>query len=89
MKIDELSKKIIDEHLDAVKHNIEYKPMTDDEYGLIIIGDQYAVYLSNERGGYHIIEYFQTEEDACDQLYESLKAMKYVDDLVQMKKQTG
>ncbi|MFA0814279.1 MAG: hypothetical protein ACC608_00655 [Anaerofustis sp.] len=83
----ELMQRIIDEHLDAAKYNIEYNPMTDDEYGLIIVGDQYAVYLSNERGGYHIIEYFQIEEDACDRLYESMKAIKYIEDLVKMKKQ--
>ncbi len=76
MNIKELRQRIKQEGLTICRHNIDFNPMQDDELGLLFSEGKWQVYQSYERGGYHIVESFDNEEDACNMIYNYLSIEK-------------
>lgn len=62
------------------RHNLGDRPMREDEIGLIVTPEAWQVYQSHEKGGHHIIQSFDHEEDACEMIYKSLKTQKDYDE---------
>lgn len=80
MNKEEFKEKVLKENLNAVKFNVDYHPMQDDETGLLRTEGRYAVYQSFERGGYRTVEVFDSEEDALESIISYLRIMKKGED---------
>lgn len=87
MNINDLKNRIRREGLTVCKYNVDFKPMRHDEIGLLRTNEIWEVYQSQERGGFHIIESFDNEEDACEMIYKFLVIEKKGNDRMKQLKQ--